>query len=345
MKRIAFSALAIWLLLAGAAGRSCAQSPDQTVVVVLSYLPANCTAPRWPLIYVKGGADVGFYYCNPATQQYVASGGGGASLPSGTAGQSLYYPATGTTVTPLTFGPNFSLNAGTLMGNFLPLGGGTLSGPLTMGWLNGGSLCIQGFYPMCWGQPGNSSNNYWAMMYGTGAYEQPFTIGLSGVYIGSGDYLYFSNSGFDLPPSGANGSLYGSSGTIDCNLSGSDTHDCNFRAGTVTASAALTGATLMATVDALSGATPAINAAHRDFTITLSANATATVSGIAAGTDVNAQICQPATGGPYTWTWPAAIHGGVTVGTTAGDCSVQTFHSFNGTTLVATSTGAINVAP
>ncbi len=99
------------------------------------------------------------------------------------------------------------------------------------------------------------------------------------------------------------------------------------------------------TVVTLSGASPAINAAHRDFTITLSANATATVSGIVAGTDVNAQICQPASGGPYTFAWPAGMHGGMTIGTTASTCSMQTFHSFNGTTLVAMGTGAINVAP
>src|SRR6185437_1426539 len=102
---------------------------------------------------------------------------------------------------------------------------------------------------------------------------------------------------------------------------------------------------LLGTVDTLSGATPAINAIHRDFTITLSANATATVSGLSAGEDINAQICQPASGGPYTFAWPAAFHGGMTIGTTASDCSMQSFHSFNGTTAVAMSTGAINVAP
>jgi len=115
--------------------------------------------------------------------------------------------------------------------------------------------------------------------------------------------------------------------------------------GAVNATISIATPQLFGTVDTLSGATPAINAAHRDFVITLSANATATVSGLAAGEDINAQICQPATGGPYTWTWPSAFHGGLTIGTTASDCSEQTFHSFNGTTAVALSTGAINVAP
>lgn len=116
-------------------------------------------------------------------------------------------------------------------------------------------------------------------------------------------------------------------------------------APTLTATTSVTTPQLIGTVDTLSGATPAINAAHRDFTITLSANATPTVSGLAAGEDINAQICQPATGGPYTWTWPTAFHGGVTIGTTASTCSMQTFHSFNGTTAVAMSTGVINIAP
>jgi hypothetical protein len=80
-------------------------------------------------------------------------------------------------------------------------------------------------------------------------------------------------------------------------------------------------------------------------TITLSANATATVSNITSGVSLTMQICQPASGGPYTWAWPTAIHGGIAIGTAASDCSMQEFRSFNGTTLVALGSGAINVAP
>lgn len=92
-------------------------------------------------------------------------------------------------------------------------------------------------------------------------------------------------------------------------------------------------------------ATPAIGNGSSLQTITLSANATPTITGITSGQHVVFQICQPATGGPYTWTWPAAVHGGVTIGTTASTCSIQGFDSFNGTTLVAESTGVINIAP
>jgi rubredoxin len=55
-----------------------------------------------------------------------------------------------------------------------------------------------------------------------------------------------------------------------------------------------------------SSASPAINLANGSLqTITLSASATATVSGIAAGESLTIQICQPSSGGPYSWTWPA----------------------------------------
>ena len=95
-----------------------------------------------------------------------------------------------------------------------------------------------------------------------------------------------------------------------------------------------------------SSATPALNVANGILqTITLSANATPTAVSPAIGQRVVYEICQPATGGPYTWTWPAAYHGGVTVGTTASTCSIQGFDSFNGTTFVSESAGVINVAP
>ena len=94
------------------------------------------------------------------------------------------------------------------------------------------------------------------------------------------------------------------------------------------------GATFAGVVDTLSGATPLIDAAHRDFTITLSANATPTVAGITAGTDLNVQVCQPASGGPYSWTWPAAFQGGFDASAiTAGTCAEQHFHSFDGVNL------------
>lgn len=93
----------------------------------------------------------------------------------------------------------------------------------------------------------------------------------------------------------------------------------------------------------VTGATPAISTASLQ-TVTLSVNAAPTVT-IAQGERLVLQICQPATGGPFTWTWPASIHGGVVIGTNASSCSTQAFDSFNGTTLVAENVGVINVAP
>ena len=91
-------------------------------------------------------------------------------------------------------------------------------------------------------------------------------------------------------------------------------------------------------------ASPALQATNGLQTITLTGNTTPTISGIAAGQHVSFQICQDATGG-RTWTWPASVHGGMTIGSTLSTCSMQAFNSFNGTTLVAESTGVINVAP
>jgi hypothetical protein len=77
---------------------------------------------------------------------------------------------------------------------------------------------------------------------------------------------------------------------------------------------------------------------------TLSAATTVSVPTIYSGEHIVIQVCQPG-GGPFTWTWPAAVHGGMTIGTTISTCSQQAFDSFNGTTLVAENVGVINVAP
>lgn len=92
-------------------------------------------------------------------------------------------------------------------------------------------------------------------------------------------------------------------------------------------------------------ATPVISTTSGLQTVTLSTNAAPTISGIAVGQRISLEICQPSSGGPYTWTWPAAIHGGMTIGTTASTCSIQAFDSLNGTSLVAESAGIASVAP
>jgi hypothetical protein len=120
-------------------------------------------------------------------------------------------------------------------------------------------------------------------------------------------------------------------------------------AGTADASLVVTGsfkavAYITAPVTVTWSASPALLATNGLQTITLTGNTTPTISGIAAGQHVSFQICQDATGG-RTWTWPASVHGGMTIGSTLSTCSMQAFNSFNGTTLVAESTGVINVAP
>lgn len=92
------------------------------------------------------------------------------------------------------------------------------------------------------------------------------------------------------------------------------------------------------------GATPTWTLASGDVAWTLSANATATVT-VAAGDQWfphTIQICQPAAGGPFTFAWPANVKGGMTIGTTANKCNVQSFKSYDGINLTATSVGIIN---
>ena len=96
-------------------------------------------------------------------------------------------------------------------------------------------------------------------------------------------------------------------------------------------------------------ASPALVATNGLQSIVLSTNTTPTMSGIASGQRVTFEICQPVSGGPYSWTFPAQIHGGVSSSIIAAmasnTCAIQAFDSFNGTTLVAESTGVTGVAP
>jgi hypothetical protein len=78
------------------------------------------------------------------------------------------------------------------------------------------------------------------------------------------------------------------------------------------------------------------------FEVTLNANNTTTnLINAQPGQWLNFIICQPASGGPFTSVWPTNIHGGMTIGTTAGKCSAQSF-VFDGTNAFATSPGLIN---
>jgi hypothetical protein len=73
-----------------------------------------------------------------------------------------------------------------------------------------------------------------------------------------------------------------------------------------------------------SGSITLPSADRAEATYVLSGNATASIGAGTGGGKVTIFICQPASGGPYTWTWPAGWKGGVTVGTAASTCSEQT---------------------
>ena len=73
-----------------------------------------------------------------------------------------------------------------------------------------------------------------------------------------------------------------------------------------------------------SGAITLPSADRAEATYVLSGNVTASIGAGTGGGKVTIFVCQPASGGPYTWTWPAGWKGGVTVGTGASTCSEQT---------------------
>jgi hypothetical protein len=73
-----------------------------------------------------------------------------------------------------------------------------------------------------------------------------------------------------------------------------------------------------------SGSLTLPSADRAEATYVLSGNVTASIGAGTGGGKVTIFICQPASGGPYTWTWPASWKGGVTVGTAASTCSEQT---------------------
>jgi len=89
-------------------------------------------------------------------------------------------------------------------------------------------------------------------------------------------------------------------------------------------------------------ATPTFNcAAGNAHKITLTGNVTSsTLSNCAAGQSVNMVICQD-TSGSRTFTWPATMKGGMTIGSTASKCSAQEF-IFDGTNAYAVSSGVTN---
>ena len=62
------------------------------------------------------------------------------------------------------------------------------------------------------------------------------------------------------------------------------------------------------------------------FEVALNANATSsTLSNAQPGQWLHFIICQPSSGGPYTFAWPSSLRGAPTIGSTAGKCTEQEF--------------------
>jgi len=87
-------------------------------------------------------------------------------------------------------------------------------------------------------------------------------------------------------------------------------------------------------------ATPTFDLAASPYqVITLTNNVTSsTVLNLTRGSTANFLICQDS-GGLHTFVWPTVVKGGMTVGVTANKCSAQSFSTWDGATLYATTPG------
>ncbi|MHB8539425.1 MAG: hypothetical protein ACYDCD_00575 [Candidatus Acidiferrales bacterium] len=92
-----------------------------------------------------------------------------------------------------------------------------------------------------------------------------------------------------------------------------------------------------------SGGTMAFDAGlGNTFEVTLNANVSTTnLINAQPGQWLHFIVCQPSSGGPFTFNWPGSVRGGMTIGATAAKCSAQSF-VFDGTSAFATSTGVAN---
>ncbi len=93
-------------------------------------------------------------------------------------------------------------------------------------------------------------------------------------------------------------------------------------------------------------ATPTFSFSIQISTLTLNTNVTSSTLGAGQinGEFKQFHLCQPATGGPFTFTWPTNVLGGGTIGTTAGKCSDQSFwYSTSGSAWYATAPMSTNM--
>ncbi|HVB07542.1 MAG TPA: hypothetical protein VNF00_01230, partial [Candidatus Acidoferrales bacterium] len=92
-----------------------------------------------------------------------------------------------------------------------------------------------------------------------------------------------------------------------------------------------------------SGGTMAFDAGlGNTFEVTLNANVSTTnLINAQPGQWLHFIVCQPSSGGPFTFNWPGSVRGGMTIGATAAKCSAQSF-VFDGVSAFATSAGVAN---
>lgn len=119
--------------------------------------------------------------------------------------------------------------------------------------------------------------------------------------------------------------------------------------GNSAATVKMGGLVLTPYINTATGASPAINVTAGSGSgtmqqFTLSANATFTLTGLQAGTQLDLSVCNAA-GNSFSATMPAAIHISSPFTPAAGTCTNYQLASFNGTTLIPMSAAVTGVAP
>lgn len=109
MKRFLLFALSLILLPPGVLAQGTAGAGTASRFTQGSSLPGTCQGPQ--VFY--DNANTTFYGCPGGTWTAFSTGGGGGSIPSGTTSQSLYYAASGTTVSPFS---GLNVSSGLLTG-------------------------------------------------------------------------------------------------------------------------------------------------------------------------------------------------------------------------------------